>query len=590
MLSPSADAAVLQRRLFRFALTASGPLALAGAAALGGAGATVGQMLVAAHLVVSAFAPSAAESSSRALAWLAFFIALRAACAGLSEWAGQRLATRLKSRLRRQLVEAPTRGSGPREPTGEVVTRAVEGIEKLDGFYRRFVPQLLATAAVPIVILTAVARLDPLSAAVLALTGPIIPVFMWLLGTMAERRARDQWQALTLLGVRFLDTLQGLPTLAIVRRARDAAARLDEASEQLRVRTMAVLRVAFLSGFVLELAASVSTAMVAVGVGVRLIEGWLAFEPGLAVLLLAPEFYLPFRLLGQRHHAAMEALAALGDCPQISGDGHNMQGGRTRPTTGGGLVVGPVPNSECSLTLDRVSFTYPNRSVPALQDVTLALPPRTLTALVGPSGAGKSTLVALLLRLREPTAGAMRLNGQPHQSVGPTTWRRHFALVPQRPRFIDGSVLENLRIGRPDAPFDDVVAVARLARADAFISRLPNGYATALDETASTLSGGERQRLAIARALLKQTPVLVLDEPTSSLDAQTESHIADLLTEIARKRTVLVIAHRPQTVRRADRLVILQAGRVVEVGTCAQLSRTGRLYKELFGSSIPEVA
>jgi thiol reductant ABC exporter CydD subunit len=550
-------------------------------AIVAGAVATIGQMVVAAHLIVAAFSsPATPGSTTRTLAWLLVLVCVRAACAGLTEAAAQRLATQVKSRIRRDMVGGLV-ARGPRdlarESTGELVTSTMDGVEKLDGYYRRFIPQVVATAVVPVLVFVAVVSIDPLTAIVLAVTGPLIPVFMWLLGTLAERRTRAQWGALSLLGGRFLDTLQGLPTLTLFGRAPEAEAALRASSEQLRVKTMGVLRVAFLSGFVLELTASVSTAVVAATVGVRLLEGWLAFAPGLAVLMLTPEFYLPFRQLGQRHHAAMEAVAAaeriflLVDVPGA------------QATRRSHVAPGPVAEC-CTVTIDGVTYSYPDSDVQALQEISIELRPGTVTAIVGPSGAGKSTLVGVLLRLSEPTSGRLLLNGLTSERIDPAIWRRHFALVPQRPRFFDGSILENLRIARADATIDEVREAARLAHADGFISALPLGYDSHLDESASTLSGGERQRLAIARALLKGAPILVLDEPTSNLDAESEALVVDSIARVASNRTVLIVAHRLHTIRNADAIVVLDGARVVESGTHARLRRDGRAYRRLLGA------
>ena len=314
MTDPATNAGATQRRLFGLADDARGWV-IGGLAAVAVAAAVTGVQMIAASQVIASVHPQVvAEAPWRAALALVLAASLaRAVLAGLADWCGSRLASQMtdavRSRLLRHLVALGPHALALRS-TGATVTTTLNGVDALDVFYRRFVPQAAATAVVPVIIIGIIATIDPISAAILAVTGPLIPVFMWLIGTMAQSQTRRHWDALSRLGGQFLDTLQGLPTLVLSGRGKHAAARLDAASEQLRVTTMGVLKVAFLSGFVLELAATLGTALVAVGVGVRMIEGWIAFQPGLAVLLLAPEFYLPFRRLGQQHHAGMEGVAA----------------------------------------------------------------------------------------------------------------------------------------------------------------------------------------------------------------------------------------------------------------------------------------
>jgi ATP-binding cassette subfamily C protein CydD len=555
---PAADAALIQRRLFRLTAAARGPLAFTTLFTIASGTCAAAQMMAAAAAILAVFPGGSRSDVPHALGLLMLLIGARAAFAGLAEWSAQHLATRIKSALRLQAIRCLV-SAGPIRPvgqhTGELAISVLEGIDKLDPFYRRFVPQVMATVVMPAIVLAAVAWFDLFSALILALTAPLIPVFMWLLGTLAERRARDQWMALSLLGGRFLDTVQGLDTLQLFGRAEAGALGITAASEQLRTRTMGVLKVAFLSGFVLELAASVSTAVLAATVGVRLLEGTLTFAAGLPVLLLAPEFYLPFRQLGQRHHAAMEGTAAAQRVFELLDQSHEDQSV---------AASRPLLKGDGELVVDRLSYRYPGSDRDSLSDVSFVLAPRTMTAVVGPSGSGKSTLLALILRFITPGGGSLRLNGRDARDVDAATWRTQVAYVPQRPTFVRGTILENLRLGRPDASYEEVVAASRLADADAFIRSLPDRYKAAIDETASALSGGERQRLALARALVKEAPLLILDEPTASVDEITESVMARTLTEISRTRTVLVVAHRRNTIKHADLTLVFEAGRLVE--------------------------
>jgi ATP-binding cassette subfamily C protein CydD len=336
-----------------------------------------------------------------------------------------------------------------------------------------------------------------------------------------------------------------------------------------------------------------STALVAVAVGVRLIEGWVTFGPAIAVLLLTPELYAPIRQLGQRRHAAMEAIVAAERlAPEVWSGAAKGRALRTRSIIGAGLTgssqqAGVVFSR--AITFEGISFRYPGAQSDALTAIDLELRPQTLTAIVGPSGAGKSTLVDLLLRFAAPTDGVIRSDGHDIADLDPRAWRQRIALMPQRPHFLDGTVLENLRVGRADASLADVRAAARHAAIDAFVMDLPHGYDTALGEMAGRASVGERQRLALARALVRDAPILVLDEPSSSLDPVTEATIARVIVDESRRRTVLVVAHRLRTATAADQLIVLNRGRIVERGRHDDLVQRDGLYARFVALVDPEL-
>jgi ATP-binding cassette, subfamily C, bacterial CydD len=500
---------------------------------------------------------------------------LRSGLLWAREVSAQRGAVRVKTELRERLFAHVLR-LGPSytrgERTGELTTTATEGIEKLDAYFGRYLPQTFLSVLVPLMIAGYVLVLDPSSAVLLLVTGPVIPLLMVLVGSYAEEHTRRQWNALSRMGASFLDALQGLTTLKVFGRSAEESEKVAAASEEFRARTMKVLRYAFLSGFVLEFMTAAAIGLVAATLGVRVISGNMPFEAAFLVLLLAPEFYKPLRELGVHRHAGMEGSAAAERIFEILST--------PVPVRQGSATQEPITDG-IAIAFSGVGYTYPASDHAALSDLTLTLEAGTRTALVGRSGAGKSTLVNLLMRFVDPDSGTISANGAEITSLPAKTWREYVALVPQRPHLFYGSVLENISLARPEASREEVEMAAELAGAAEFIQRLPDGYSTQIGERGARLSGGEAQRIAIARAFLKDAPVLVLDEPTSSLDPESERLIQSALDRLARDRTVLVIAHRLNTVYEADTIAVLDDGRLVETGTHRELIQRGGLYSSL---------
>ena len=537
--------------------------------------ATIFQMVFLAKVVNRVFVEGADLGDVGTLLFLLLIASvLRSGLLWVREVTAQRGAVRVKSELRERLFGhvlrlGPAYAKGER--TGELATTATEGVEKLDAYFARYLPQTVLSLLVPLLVVLYVFPLDWSSAALLLVTAPVIPIMMILVGSYAEEHMKRQWTALSRLGAGFLDAVQGLKTLKVFGRSETETEKVAAASEEFRGRTMKVLRYAFLSGFVLEFMTAMAIALIAVTLGVRVVSGNMAFETAFVVLLLAPEFYKPLRELGVHRHAGMEGSAAADRIFEILNT--------PVPVSGGSRSASPTPDG-LTIEFSGLGYTYldSDSDRPALSGLTLTLEAGTRTALVGRSGSGKSTLVNLILRFMDPQHGEILANGVPVADLPVETWRESLALVPQRPHLFYGSVLENIRLARPEASRGEVERAAELAGAAGFIRGLPEGYETQVGERGARLSGGEAQRVAIARAFLKDAPVLVMDEPTSSLDPESESAIRGALERLTRGRTVLVIAHRLNTVHGADRIAVLDDGRLAETGTHEELVRRNGLY------------
>ena len=509
------------------------------------------QATLLARIVARGFAGASPADVSRDLALLALTFAGRGALTWAFEVAGRRAASTVLSELRLTLVQRRLRDHPialDRTEAGELATSAVQGVDALEAYFARYLPQVVLAAIVPLAVLIWIAGIDPVSAGLMLLTLPLVPVFMWLIGRYTEERTRERWLALRLLSNHFLDVVRGLPTLRTFNRGRAQANVLGAVGERYRRATMSTLRVGFLSGAVLELAATLGVALVAVTVGVRLVEGGLGLEAGLTVLVLAPELYLPVRQLAAQFHASADGVAvaermlALIDAP---------------PTTPrGGRLIAPSPD-EGPIRLESVSFAYPSRSLLVLYEFDFELHPGETVALVGPSGVGKSTVANLLLRFVEPTTGRITAGGIDLADCRTDLWRRDLAWVPQRPTIFRGTVADNIRLGNANASERAVRDAAVLAGADRFVRALPTGYETLVGDGGRPLSAGERRRIALARALVRDAPFVILDEPTADLDRTSAEVVAESVERLRSGRTVLLIAHRPELVQRADRVVVL---------------------------------
>lgn len=528
------------------------------------------------------------------LLWLLIVILFRALSTGLAESAAAQVSIRIREDLRVRLVRHVF-ALGPvylrSERTGELINSALTGVEQVDVYVAKYLPQVFHAFLLPFAVWCMVVGTDFWSAVILAVTAPLIPLFMILIGKGADAVAKRQWRALSLLSGHFLDVVRGLATLKMFNRSRVQVNIIRQITDAYREATMRSLRVAFLSALVLEMLTTLSTAVVAVMLGLRLLNGHIDFYRAFFILLLAPEFYQPIRMIGTQFHASMNGIEAAN---RIFAVLDTKPPGIVIPQTAHGRSTDSFHKNlsftdGVSITFDNVSFTYPGSEDPALASVSFTVPKGAAVAVVGPSGAGKSSLFDLLLGFAKPTAGRILVNGMPLTQDNLAAWRAHTAYVPQRTHLFPGSIADNIRMTRPEASDEDVRQAAMAARVDEFVRRLPQGYDTPLGEEVR-LSGGQAQRVAIARALLKNAAVVCLDEPTAMLDVASEQAVQLAFSSVLQGRTSLIAAHRLQTVLQADLIVVIAAAKVVEVGNHDELLRRSGTYASMWRAFAKEAS
>jgi len=461
--------------------------------------------------------------------------------------------------------------------SGRLSTTLLKGVESLDAYYSQYIPQIFFALFTPLLIAGTILPSDPISGTILLLSAPLIPMFMIVIGKSASAMTEKQWKTMSRMSGYFLDVLQGLPTLKLFAQSKRHHDAIEEAGETFRHATLRVLKIAFLSSLTLELVGTIGTAIIAVGIGLRLMAGELNFQLALFVLLLTPDFYLPLRQLGTKFHAGMEGVSASKEIFAILD--------QKAPAS-------PAPATfalnECiadqPIHCDNITYTYPNSQEAALENITLTIPAGKTTAIIGPSGSGKSTLINLLLRFQEPDKGSITIGtrgGKPINVMPLDAWHQQISWVPQHPYLFNATLRENILLAKPDASADEMAEALQKTGLTNLVSQLPQGLDTVLGEEGARLSGGEAQRVALARAFLKNAPLLVLDEPTSHTDPELEAMLRNSIQELMQGRTTIMIAHRLESIRSAEQIIVVSQGKIAQCGTHDELLAAGGFYRNV---------
>ncbi|MCP1137197.1 thiol reductant ABC exporter subunit CydD [Paenibacillus polysaccharolyticus] len=548
---------------------------------------------------------------------LLLFLAAFAARYALSFWlqlVTTRYAERTGTDLRKQMTEQWFR-LGPRyaktEGTGHLVTLAREGVSQYKTYLELFIPRMLGMGFIPVVLLLYVFKLDTMSGVILMLTLPILIVFMILIGLATQRKIDGQFKSYKALANHFVDTLRGLETLKTLGQSKTHEGSIMQVSQRYRKATMSTLRMAFLSSFALDFFTMLSVASVAVGLGLRLTEGHMSLFPALTVLILAPEYFLPVRMLGADYHATLDGKEAGEAINQVIERGKAAEQRQTEVYASAldqAEVLGENENGSVSSSQLRVVFNrdkhvmqdvatssswgehsrlalkdiqvqHEAEGAYSLQDVSFQLKGIGKIGIIGASGAGKSTLIDVLAGFQLPTAGQVLVNGQPLSLERLKAWRSQTAAIPQHPYIFSGSIADNIRFYMPEASDAEVAQAAQVAGLTKLLSSLANGLHEQIGAGGRQLSGGQEQRVALARALLSERSVLLLDEPTAHLDVETEYELKQTMLPLFEGKLVFLATHRLHWMPHMDRIIVMDGGTVAETGTHQELlARKGVYY------------
>jgi thiol reductant ABC exporter, CydD subunit len=462
------------------------------------------------------------------------------------------------------------------EKLGELINIITEGVEMVERYYSEYIPQFFAAFIIPLFICFGVAYVDKISALIMVITYPIIPVFMILIGYKSKEANERQWKKLNILSSHFIDMLQGLCTLKIFGISNNQEEKIFNISESHRKATMEVLKISFLSALVLELFATISTAIVAVNLGLRLVYDQISFLNAFFILVLTPDFYLPVRQLGLKFHASLNGVVAI-EKIEILEEKFRVKFLEDK------LVV---EDNKFEIEVKNLSFVYDNKEV--LKDISFKISSGEKIALIGESGSGKSTLINILSGFLEVQENTVFVNGIDINNIDRESYLKNITLVPQFPHIFNRTIEDNLTVGYKGIDNKELLNIYKNARVQEFSETYEKGYKTIIGEGENiSISGGEAQRIAIARAMIKKSEFIIFDEPSSALDAEKEDVLIDAVKKHFKKNTILIAAHRLNTIKAVDKIIMLKEGKISEIGSHRELMKKRGDYYKLMES--PEV-
>lgn len=524
---------------------------------------------------------------------LAFLV--RHACAMLMSRISYRFAEATGSNMRREMMDKLFQ-LGPRmvggRGTGDLVTLVLEGVTKFRTYLEAIIPRMVGMSITPILVLIYIYKMDTASGIILTITMPIIIVFMILIGMTARKQMDRQLKSYRTLSNHFVDSLRGLETLKFLGRSRSHSTSIATVSDRYRSATMRTLRVAFLSSFALDFFTMLSVASVAVSLGLRLVNDQMTLVTGLTILILAPEYFLPVRLVGSDFHAtldgkeAAEAMKSIIDQDEVKAEVVGSNGDQALKSASKTPEEIFTWHKNSTLTLNDVSVKYEEAGLSSLEAVNLQFKGASRIGIIGESGAGKSTLVDILGGFLHPTSGSITVNGTTVSALTDETWRKQTSYIPQRPYIFSGTLADNIRFYYPEASMEAVAAAVKATGLSELVATLPNGLDEMIGGGGRSFSGGQEQRVALARALLSSRPIMLLDEPTAHLDIETEYELKETMVPLFEGKLVFLATHRLHWMLDMDVIVVMKQGKVAEIGTHQELLARKGAYYELIGSQL----